>query len=795
MSLDADTARGLWERLPVALYRTTPEGRILEANDECVALLGYRSRESLLQMAAQARYVDATDRERWQRLCESDGIVRGFEAQLRRADGTTFWARVTARAVRDEAGALVCYEGLIEDISESRRDQTLRGLVDGAPNMLLVMVDGKVVYANRQGEKALGFDRAETSSGDLDMFRMVAVAPECLALAPEILRRRAAGEAVPPADYALVTRDGRRIQGTLTTDLIEREGRPTLVGYFTGNPGGNGAEEALRASEVRYRRLFEAAKDGILILDAESGEIVDVNAFLCELLGLSREDILGRRIWDLGPFHNVVASKAAFLELQAREYIRYDDLPLQAASGPPVDVEFVSNVYRANGHKVIQCNIRDIRQRKRADEEHARLSRAIDQSAESVVITDPQGTIVYVNPAFARITGYARDEALGQNARMLKSGRHDAAFYEQMWETLAGGSVWSGRIVNRRKDGTLSEEEAVISPLRDASERLVNYVAVNRDITTETRLERQLLQAQRMEAVGRLAGGVAHDFNNLVGVITGYGQMVLKQLPADDPLRGKVEQILKAADRAASLTRQLLAFSRRQVLQPKVLDLNMVVLDTEKMLQRLIGEDVELVTSLASHLGSVKADRGQIEQIVMNLAVNARDAMPEGGRLTIETGVVEVDQASAAGVLMAPGSYAVLAVKDTGLGMDRETQAHMFEPFFTTKEMGRGTGLGLSTVYGIVKQSGGHIWVDSEVGVGTTFRVYLPRLEEKRRRRRPQASRGGCGARRRCCWSRTRSCSATCCWRRSRPAATRSWWPATRPKPRAPPKRERAPSS
>ncbi len=380
-------------------------------------------------------------------------------------------------------------------------------------------------------------------------------------------------------------------------------------------------------------------------------------------------------------------------------------------------------------YRMIGCHL-DVTDRLRTQEEHARLARAVEQATDAVVITNPDGTIVYVNPAFERVSEYSREEAIGQNPRFLKSGEHDETFYRQMWMTLTAGAAWTGRVVNKRRDGSLFEEEATISPVFDTSGRVANYVAVKRDVTNEIRLEQQLHQAQKMEAVGRLAGGVAHDFNNILGVISGYGEMVLRKLPAEDPLRPKVDQILRAADRAVGLTRQLLAFSRKQVLQPKVLSLNTVIADTEQMLRRLIGEDVDLVTTLSADIGRVRADPGQVEQVVVNLAVNARDAMPEGGRLTIGTANADLDAAYAASHAGAePGRYVALIVSDTGQGMNAETRAHIFEPFFTTKEAGKGTGLGLSTVYGIIKQSDGYIWVDSELGVGTTFRIYLPQVE------------------------------------------------------------------
>jgi two-component system cell cycle sensor histidine kinase/response regulator CckA len=268
-----------------------------------------------------------------------------------------------------------------------------------------------------------------------------------------------------------------------------------------------------------------------------------------------------------------------------------------------------------------------------------------------------------------------------------------------------------------------------VEPLRTAEGELQGAICMALDITDRRQLEEQLRQAQKMEAVGRLAGGIAHDFNNLLMVIQGYADLMTERLAEGDPLRRNAEQIQTASQRATSLTRQLLAFSRKQMLAPKVLSIQSVVTEMEKILRRLIGEDVQLETSSVADLGLVKADRSQIEQVILNLAVNARDAMPEGGRLTIETANVDLDESfSHSSVMLSPGPYVMLAVTDNGCGMDVETQAHIFEPFFTTKEKGKGTGLGLATVYGIVKQSGGYVWVYSEPGRGTSFKVYLPRV-------------------------------------------------------------------
>src|ERR1019366_2034841 len=371
---------------------------------------------------------------------------------------------------------------------------------------------------------------------------------------------------------------------------------------------------------------------------------------------------------------------------------------------------------------------RDITGRKRADKQLGLQSAALEAAANAMVITDREGTVVWVNEAFATMTGFSGNEVLGKNTRILHSGDHDKAFYADLWSTISAGKVWHGEITNRRKDGTLYTEEMTITPVRSESTEISHFVAIKQDITERKSLERQLQQAQKMDAIGRLAGGVAHDFNNMLGVITGYCELLRLRDGLDEDILRQIQEIDGAARRAAGLTQQLLAFSRKQLLQPRILDLNELLKKLNNMLHRLIGDDIELIVrySTCPEL-RVKEDQSQIEQLVMNLAVNARDAMPKGGKLIIETDTCELDESyMLAHRPVRPGPYVRLPVTDTGCGMDKETLSHLFEPFFTTKDEGKGPGLGLSIVYGVVKQSDGCIWAYSEPGHGTSFKIYLP---------------------------------------------------------------------
>ncbi len=357
-----------------------------------------------------------------------------------------------------------------------------------------------------------------------------------------------------------------------------------------------------------------------------------------------------------------------------------------------------------------------------------KLSHAVEQSADTIMITDLQGIIEYVNPAFESLTGYQRDEVCGRTPRILKSGEQALQLYKEIWETILAGNVYRGIIVNRKKNGDLYYVEESICPVRDASGQITNFISNGRDLTERMRLEAQLLQSQKMDAIGNLAGGVAHDFNNILTIITSYAELALDAVPQSGPLQSKLHEILLAARRAAELTRQLLAFSRKQPQALRVTDLNPVVAHIANTLPRLIGEDIAFSFVAGEGMGRVRIDPLQIEQILMNLAANARDAMPEGGQLRIETCNVTLDDdyVQCKQAVIPTGRYALITVSDDGTGILPEHLPHIFEPFYTTKPLGQGTGLGLATVYGIVKQNKGFVWAYSELAMGTVFKIYLP---------------------------------------------------------------------
>jgi PAS domain S-box-containing protein len=483
-------------------------------------------------------------------------------------------------------------------------------------------------------------------------------------------------------------------------------------------------------SEAKYRGLLEAAPDAMVVVD-QGGEIVLLNVQAEKQFGYRRDELVGQKVKNIIPegfAERMVADRTRSADDALAQQIGTGiELSGRRKDGSEFPIEIMLSPLQSAEGILVTAAIRDIAERKRRENDLSRLVAVVESSYDAIASLTPQGTILTWNHGAERIFGYSAEEALGQSIRFLSPPDRTAEDRKLLKTVKRSGTVEQLETVRVKKDGTHIQVAITLSPINDSDGRMVGVSSVARDITESRNVEQMLRQSQKMEAVGQLAGGVAHDFNNLLGVIIGYTGLLLDRHDLDERQRKDIEQIQDAGNRATLLTRQLLAFSRKQVLQPKVLNLNTVVAGAEKLLHRLIGEDIELLVVLAPGLGPVKADSGQLEQIIMNLAVNARDAMPAGGKLTIETSSVELDEEYAAQhAFTLSGPHVILAVTDTGCGMDEKTKAHIFEPFFTTKEFGKGTGLGLSTVYGIVKQSGGSISAHSELGIGSAFKIYLP---------------------------------------------------------------------
>lgn len=497
------------------------------------------------------------------------------------------------------------------------------------------------------------------------------------------------------------------------------------------------AEKALRESEANYRLLFENNPLPMWVYEVESLTFLAVNEAAVLHYGYSREEFLSMTIKDIRPKEDV----SIFLEHLSKTFGKINKSSVWKhlkKDGNVIDVEITSHTLPFAGKKARLVLANDVTDRVHAEKglrQAEKKYRSIFENAvEGIFQSTPEGQFVAVNPAMVKMLGYDSQEDLIANRTNIATQHFvDYVCQDELKEILSKNDIVVGfECEVYRKDASKIWTRENIRAVRDENGSLLYYEGSLEDITEHKMLESQLRQSQKLEAIGRLAGGIAHDFNNLLTAITGYSALSLRTLRKEDPLYHNIEEVKKAGDRAAALTRQLLAFSRKQILQPKVINLNTIVEDIDKLLRRLIGEDIELRSMLDSELRATKADPGQIEQVIMNLALNARDAMPEGGKLTIDTANIYLGAEYASHHIgIKPGNYVMLAVSDTGCGMDEETKSHIFEPFFTTKEIGKGTGLGLSTVYGIVKQSEGSIWIYSELGQGTTFKIYLPRVEEE----------------------------------------------------------------
>ncbi|GAB4340992.1 MAG: hypothetical protein Kow0089_15040 [Desulfobulbaceae bacterium] len=720
------------------------DNRFLDCNDAAARLHGYESREELLrkrvhpgEIISPPRQPDGRDSvekaNEMIRLALDQGTNR-FEWTHRRRDGSDFPAEVFLTALVTGGRRLV--HAVWRDISERKRaEEALRYSADRyrclfentGTAMLIVNAAGLIEEANLECLKITGYSREQLVNTHWRSY----VAPESLPMMEDYFRHRFFEPERAPESYEarLINASGETRTALVSVGVIARE-RMQLVVSVQDITERRLLEEQLVAKEKRLQHILAMSPACIYSLDPETFAPLWVSPNITELLGYPLEETLRQNFWaaNLHPDDREAALA------RAREIIPRGELTheyrFRRKNGETIWIHDQLLAIRDRSGKVTEIfgSWIDITARKEAEVERERLMAAITQSDEVVMITDPNGTIQFVNPAFEQTTGYSTGEAVGQNPRILKSGRQDQAFYAELWGTITAGRTWKGRMVNKRKDGTFYTDETSITPVRDARGKIVNFVAVKRDITEHIRLTEQFRQAQKMESIGRLAGGVAHDYNNMLSVIIGNAEFAREKIAPDDPVQADLQDILTAAKRSADITRQLLAFARRQTIAPEVLDLNEQVEALLKMLRRLLGENIDLRWEPAPGLWPVMLDPAQVDQVLANLCVNARDAITGVGKITIETENVIFDREYCAGHMGThPGDFVLLAVTDSGCGMDAATREKIFEPFFTTKAEGRGTGLGLATVYGIVKQNNGFINVYSEPGEGTTFKIYLPR--------------------------------------------------------------------
>ena len=617
--------RSLVENSTFGIYRTSPDGRTLMANPALLKMLGFQTFEELARRNLEKEgFALGYSRRDFRERLEETGSIRGLESAWARADGTVIFVRESAHVVRDESGKALYYDGVVEDITEQKRveealaksESRFRRLAE--TNTIAIFVgdaNGQILEANAAFLQMTGYNEEDLENGIIHWDKLAP--PELRFIDARIQGQLATTGFSVPVETVHLRKDGRRLPVLLGMATLEGTQPRQAIGYMLDLTELKRVSEALRESENRYHHLFESAGDAILLSKGDT--FVDANPKALALFRCSREQLIGHTPLDFSP------------HLQP------------------------------------------------------------DGSESRTVVTE--------------------------HVRRALSG--ETAHFE--WQHM-------------RTDGTPFDVEITLSSVEISGE--IHLLGLIKDVTDRKkaeeerrRLEAQLVQAQKMESVGRLAGGVAHDFNNHLTVINGYCSLLLGELKHEDPARGRITEILHAGEQAARVTQQLLAFSRKQVLDPKPLDLNILIAETEKMLSRLIGEDIALVTKPDPRGSFIHADAGQINQVLMNLAVNARDAMPSGGKILIQTSIEDVNEDfSAEHDGIAPGRYVLLTFSDTGHGMDQDTQRRIFEPFFTTKQPGKGTGLGLAMVYGIVKQSGGSIWVYSEPDKGTTFKLYFPRI-------------------------------------------------------------------
>jgi len=597
--------------------------------------------------------------------------------------------------------------------------------MSGAPDgMCVTDPAGRVLFVNPAFAALYAADPSSLTGRPLSS--LLTTGPD-LELEPRLLRIAEHGESTYEA--GLVDREGHARRVGVTARPCGQGERRAIIHLLRDITREKRAEEDLRESRQLLHSVVAQSPTAIIGWDMRL-RVTEWNHAAVRIFGWEKHEAVGRHAGFIVPIEARMQVDAVWAELVRASGGRRSTNDNVHRDGRAIRCEWYNVPLFDDAGRVtgVMSLVEDVTEKQRLQQDREILTRAIDQSDDAFVMTDRVGTILYVNQAFETMTGYALRDVIGRNPRLLQSGLHDVAFYRNMWETILSGRTWRGDLTNRRKDGEHYTENMTITAVFGPDGTITNFVAAKRDVTRLREMDERSRQSQKMEAIGRLAGGIAHDFNNMLNVIIGYAEMAVESLPDGHPVTADIREIERAAQRSAELTRQLLTFSRKQVIEPRPVCLNDSIADMAKTLGRLIGEHIALEFHPQADLWRVMIDPAQVDQILANLAANARDAMPRGGHLVIRTANCRADEGYCDDHLgLAPGDYVMLSVSDDGMGMDEQTSRHIFEPFYTTKIAGKGTGLGLATVKGIVDQNGGTIELASAPGKGTEFHILLPR--------------------------------------------------------------------
>ncbi len=655
-----------------------------------------------------------------------------FETVHRRKDGSTYPVEVHFQ--KTEYHSTPVFVAVVLDITQRKKmEQRYQELVEGTTDLITqVDAEGKLLYVNHMGKEIFGPDPGQLIGQDAFQFVHFNDRERTVAWFENCLNKKVLQDNIENRQINQETGAAHDMLWSTNFHYDELGKVASINGIAHDITDRKMVEIAIRKSEEQWGRTFNSFTDIVTLQDPDL-HIVKCNRAACTTLDLSYDEIIGHRCYELfvdgsnEPCQDcpLLETKKTFEPYNREMYHKKLGKTFLVSASPVFDeqgnLEYIAHVAK------------DVTDIKESEKERLRLATAIEQATESVVITDLKGSIQYVNPAFEKLTGYSRKEALGQNSHILSSGKHDQAFYKKMWTTLLQGEVWSGHLTNKKKDGTLFEEELTISPVRNNEGQITNFVAVKRDVSKEIALEKQLQHAIKMEAIGTLAGGIAHDFNNILAAIISYAQIIKNEVAADSRVGKDIAEVLAAGQRAANLVKQILTFSRKTETEKQPLQPHLIVEEVLKMMEASFPSTIQIETDIDADCGLIMADPTNIHQVTVNLCTNSLHAMADQkGTLGISLQRCELSAAEMTGEpILSPGSYVVLTVNDTGCGMDKATMERIFDPFYTTKEVDKGTGLGLAVIHGIVRDAQGFIRIKSTVGEGSSFAVYFPILQEK----------------------------------------------------------------